>query len=168
MSMDFLRDNLDYMIFGVLGLMSFFMLWFVIERYLYLARVNVENFNHADNLNVALTRNLTIISTVAANAPYIGLLGTVLGIIITFYDMGQSGKIDVQNTMTGLALALKATAGGLLVAIPAIMFYNALLRKVDVVTARWREFRDAQTGNSSNSLGNNITTNVKNQAVDNS
>lgn len=144
MSMDFLRDNLDYMVFGTLGLMSFFMLLFVTERYLYFSRINVENFQHADNLNVALTKNLTIISTIAANAPYVGLLGTVLGIIITFYDMGQGGKIDVQNIMTGLALALKATAGGLLVAIPAIMFYNALLRKVDVVTARWREFIDSK------------------------
>ena len=156
MTMDFLRDNLDLMVFGVLGLMSFFMLWFVIERYFYFAGVKVENFNHEDNLNVALTRNLTIISTVAANAPYVGLLGTVLGIIITFYDMGQGGKIDVQNIMTGLALALKATAGGLLVAIPAIVFYNALLRKVDVVTARWREFRDSQTNTSVNRSSNNL------------
>ena len=142
MTMDFLRDNLDYMIFGVLGLMSFFMLWFVIERYFYYARVKVENFNHVDTLNVALTNNLTIISTVAANAPYVGLLGTVLGIILTFYDMGQGGKIDVHVIMTGLALALKATAGGLLVAIPAIIFYNSLLRKTDVITAKWRVHQD--------------------------
>ncbi|WP_299879148.1 TonB-system energizer ExbB [uncultured Cocleimonas sp.] len=154
--MDFLRDNLDYMVFGVLGLMSFFMLWFVIERYFYFARVKVEGFTHEDNLNVSLTQNLTVISTIAANAPYVGLLGTVLGIIITFYDMGQGGKIDVQNIMTGLALALKATAGGLLVAIPAIIFYNALLRKVDVVTARWREFRDTQnTANATNKEAQN-------------
>jgi len=142
MTMDFLRDNTDYMIFGTLGLMSFFMLWFVIERYIYYLRVKVENFQHADGLNVALTNNLTIISTVGANAPYIGLLGTVLGIILTFYDMGQGGKIDVHTIMTGLALALKATAAGLVVAIPSIMFYNALLRKVDVINARWREQQD--------------------------
>ncbi len=144
MTMDFLRDNLDYMIFGILGLMSFFMLWFVIERYFYYAQVKVENFSHVDNLNVALTNNLTIISTVAANAPYVGLLGTVLGIILTFYDMGQGGKIDVHTIMTGLALALKATAGGLLVAIPAIVFYNSLLRKTDVITAKWRVHQDAR------------------------
>ena len=41
--------------------------------------------------------------------------------------------------MLGLALALKATAAGLVAAIPAILFYNALLRKVDVLTARWRQ-----------------------------
>ena len=140
--MMFLRDNLDWLVFGTLGLMSFFMLWFVIERYFYLARVKVENFHHADRLNVALTNHLTVISTVGANAPYVGLLGTVLGIILVFYDMGQGGKIDVHTIMTGLALALKATAGGLLVAIPAIMLYNALLRKVEVINAEWREYKD--------------------------
>ncbi len=125
------------------------MLWFVIERTLYYARIKVENFNHPDQLNVALTNNLTAISTVGANAPYIGLLGTVLGIILVFYDMGQGGKIDVQTIMTGLSLALKATAGGLLVAMPAIMFYNGLLRKVDVINARWREHHDTQNKKSS-------------------
>ncbi len=125
------------------------MLWFVIERTLYYARIKVENFNHPDQLNVALTNNLTAISTVGANAPYIGLLGTVLGIILVFYDMGQGGKIDVQTIMTGLSLALKATAGGLLVAIPAIVFYNGLLRKVDVINARWREHHDNQNNKTS-------------------
>jgi biopolymer transport protein ExbB len=153
MTLDFLRENLDYMIFGILGLMSFFMLWFVIERYIYFARVKVENFNHVDHLNVELTNNLTVISTVAANAPYVGLLGTVVGIIMTFYDMGQGGKIDVHTIMTGLALALKATAGGLLVAIPAIMFYNALLRKVDVISARWRQHQDTASNKNNNSEG---------------
>lgn len=149
MTMTFLKDNLDTMIFGTLGLMSFLMLWFAIERILYYRRVKVENFNHPDQLNVALTNNLTVISTVGANAPYIGLLGTVLGIILVFYDMGQGGKIDVHTIMTGLSLALKATAGGLFVAIPAIIFYNALLRKVDVLNARWQQHHDqSDQGNS--------------------
>lgn len=142
--MEFLKHNLDYIIIGILGLMSFFMLWFVIERYFYYSRINIKNFDHVDSLNIALTNNLTIISTIAANAPYIGLLGTVVGIILTFYEMGQGGNIDVRAIMTGLALALKATAGGLLVAIPAIMFYNALLRKVDVIIGRWRAYNDTQ------------------------
>ena len=148
--MIFLKHNLDFLVFGILGLMSFFMLWFVIERYLYYTRVNVENFNHPDQLNVALTNNLTIISTIGANAPYIGLLGTVLGIILVFYDMGQGGKIDVHTIMTGLSLALKATAGGLFVAIPAIVFYNALLRKVDVLNAKWREYNDQSSKSHNN------------------
>lgn len=133
------------MVFGLLGFMSFLMLWFVIERYFYYSRIKLDNFKHADNLNVALTNHLTIISTIGANAPYIGLLGTVIGIMLTFYDMGQGGKVDVHTIMTGLSLALKATAAGLAVAIPSIMFYNGLLRKVDVLNAKWREMQDNGT-----------------------
>ena len=115
------------------------MLWFVIERYLFFTRVKLENYRHPDVLNIALTSRLTSIASIGANAPYIGLLGTVLGILITFYDLGQGGDIEPNKIMLGLALALKATAMGLVVAIPAILFYNALLRKVDVLTARWKE-----------------------------
>ena len=125
-------------VFGTLGVMSFFALWFAIERVQYYHRIKLENYHCAEELNVLLTRNLTVISTVGANAPYVGLLGTVLGIMITFYDIGQGGEINPQIIMVGLALALKATAAGLVVAIPAIIFYNGLLRKVDVLTARWK------------------------------
>ena len=52
--------------------------------------------------------------------------------------MGQSGAIETTAIMLGLALALKATALGLLVAIPSIVFYNALLRRVDVLKVRWK------------------------------
>jgi len=61
----------------------------------------------------------------------------VLGIIVTFYTLGESGNLDVKSIMTSLALALKATAMGLAVAIPAIFFYNHLIRKVDVILAKW-------------------------------
>lgn len=141
--MDLLKEYLDYGVFGVLGFMSFLLVGFVIERYLYLGRVDVAVFENADELKIALTRNLTAIATIGANAPYVGLLGTVLGILIAFYDIGQGGAIETGTIMLGLALALKATALGLVVAIPAIIFYNALVRKVDVVTARWRRIQTA-------------------------
>ena len=137
----FLKENLDFLVFGILGVMSFIMLWLVVERYVYYSRTVVTQFNNENALQIALTRNLTFIATVGSNAPYIGLLGTVLGIMLTFYDMGQSGNINVQAIMTGLALALKATAAGLVVALPAIMFYNALLRRVDVLTAEWKQLQ---------------------------
>jgi biopolymer transport protein ExbB len=139
--MDLLKQYLDYAIFGTLGFMSFLMVWFVVERYLYYRRVDLSRFTHPDELNVALTDHLTILSSVGANAPYIGLLGTVLGILVTFYDLGQGAALEPSRVMLGLALALKATAVGLLVAIPAILFYNALLRKVEVLTARWAKAR---------------------------
>lgn len=127
------------LVITVLGVMSFLMLWVVVERFFYFKRVVLSQFSHPDELNIGLTRNLTLLYSVGANAPYIGLLGTVIGILITFYDLGQGGTVDVNTIMLGLALALKATAMGLFVAIPAITFYNGLLRKVDVLTAQWRK-----------------------------
>ncbi len=137
--MVFLKTYLDLMVFGTLGIMSFLTLWLAIERVQYFRRMKLADYHHADELNVILTRNLTLISSIGANAPYVGLLGTVLGILITFYDLGQGGDIDPATIMLGLALALKATAAGLFVAIPAILIYNALLRKVEVLTAMWNK-----------------------------
>ena len=137
--MELLKEYLDIGVISILGLMSFFMVWFAIERYIYFRRVDLSRFTHPDELNVELTRNLTVLSSVGSNAPYVGLLGTVLGIMLTFYDMGQSAAINTEAIMLGLSLALKATAMGLLVAIPALLFYNGLLRKVDVLTARWKK-----------------------------
>jgi biopolymer transport protein ExbB len=136
--MELLKAYLDYAILGVLGFMSFLMLWSVVERFIYYHRVDVRRFSHLEELSVDLTRNLTMIASIGSNAPYVGLLGTVLGILITFYDIGQGGAIDTNTIMLGLALALKATAFGLVVAIPSLLFYNALLRRVDVLTARWK------------------------------
>ncbi|EIJ33581.1 TonB-system energizer ExbB [Thiothrix nivea] len=140
--MELLKDYLDYMVLGTLGVMSFIMLAFAVERIIYFWRVKLAEFKHIELLKVALTRNLTTISSVGSNAPYVGLLGTVLGILVTFHEMGQGGKIDVNTIMLGLAMALKATAAGLFVAIPAILFYNSLMRKVDVLVARWEAAQD--------------------------
>lgn len=64
-------------------------------------------------------------------------MGTVLGIMLTFYNMGQDAAIDTGRIMTGLALALKSTAAGLVVALLAVVLYNALLRKVKVLMLQW-------------------------------
>ncbi len=140
--MEFLKQYLDFMVFGLLGLMSFLMIWFVIERFIFYARFKVGDCTHPEQLQVVLTHRLTAISTIGANAPYIGLLGTVFGILITFWDIGQGGNIEPAAIMLGLALALKATAAGLVVAIPSILFYNSLLRRVDVLTAEWKQAQD--------------------------
>ena len=143
--MEFLKAHVDYIILGILGLMSLIMLWKVLERYIFLARVDVRDYPNIHELNIALERNLTPIYTIGSNAPYVGLLGTVTGILITFYDMGQhGGNIDAAQIMVGLALALKATALGILVAIPSIMFYNMLSRKVDIRREKWLSY---QSGN---------------------
>ena len=143
--MELIKANLDLGIILLLGFMSFLAIAFVVERFVYFARIRLDSFDDQDDLEVALTNHLTIVASVGANAPYVGLLGTVLGILITFYDMGQGGEIETAAIMLGLALALKATAMGLLVAIPSIIFYNALLRRVDVLKARWRSLQRARS-----------------------
>ena len=139
--MELLKANLDIGIVVLLGLMSFMAVALTVERLLYFARIDLSAFAHPDDLEIALTRHLTTIASIGANAPYVGLLGTVLGILITFYDMGQGGAIETAVIMLGLALALKATAFGLVVAIPSIIAYNALLRRAEVLKARWRRLQ---------------------------
>ncbi len=94
-------------------------------------------------MELDLSKNLPTIASIGVNAPYIGLLGTVIAIILTFYIIGdQKGAIDPGEIMKHLALALKATAAGLVVAIPATVFYNALLTKVDRLLSEWEIHND--------------------------
>jgi len=137
MNIELLKDIVDYGIIGLLLLMSFISLWFYIERLIFFKKLDISTYKTKENLEIDITANISIISSFASNAPYIGLLGTVLGIIITFYTMGQTGEIDVKIVMSSLALALKATAMGLVVAIPSMFFYNHLGRKIEVLIALW-------------------------------
>ena len=140
--MEFLKHNVDYVIIDILGLMSFVVVWLTIERLIFYANVKFENYKNQDDFEESVTRNLTTLYIVYSNAPYIGLLGTVAGIMVTFYDMGMSGGIDTKSIMVGLSLALKATALGLIVAIPTLMIYNAFMRKVDVLVNRYKASRE--------------------------
>lgn len=134
-----LKDHLDHSIFAVLGLMSIIMLWKVIERAVFYKTIVLDHYRNIHDLNIALEKGLTAIYTVGANAPYVGLLGTVIGVLIAFYDIGQQGgQIDIAQIMVGLALALKATALGILVAIPSMIFYNILVRTAEVRKQQWQ------------------------------
>ncbi|MBD3840759.1 MAG: TonB-system energizer ExbB [Campylobacterales bacterium] len=137
MDVELLKDVVDYGIIGLLAFMGFISILFYIERLLFYKSIDLRDYNNKHQLQIDISNHLTYLSTTASNAPYIGLLGTVFGIIITFYTMGQTGNIDVKIIMSSLGLALKATAMGLLVAIPSMVFYNHLIRKVDVIEAKW-------------------------------
>lgn len=135
---DFLQQYIDYIILGLLALMSIVLFWKVIERVMFYKKLKVENYRTIEELEIDLTHNLTTISTIGSNAPYVGLLGTVIGILLTFYQLGNSGgDIDAASIMVHLSLALKATAVGILVAIPAMMFYNGFGRKVEANKLKW-------------------------------
>jgi len=75
-------------------------------------------------------RRLGFLATLASNAPYIGLFGTVLGIIRSFRDLSTNMAEASSAVMAGIAEALVATAVGLLVAIPAVVAYNAFRGRV--------------------------------------
>lgn len=144
----FLQKYTDFIILGILGLMSFLMIWFVIERYLFLSKIDVTTYSNKYDLDIDLTRNLTIISTIGSNAPYVGLLGTVIGILLTFYELGNSGgSIEAASIMVHLSMALKATAVGILVAIPAMIFYNGLGRKVEVNQLKFKGYETKEASN---------------------
>lgn len=90
-----------------------------------------EAFNsYALNERPDLERFLGFLATVGSNAPYIGLLGTVLGIMKAFNDLANSAEAGQQTVMAGISLALVSTAAGLFVAIPAVVAYNYFQRQV--------------------------------------
>lgn len=75
-------------------------------------------------------RYLNFLATLGSNAPYIGLFGTVLGIMKAFNDLALSPEAGQQTVMAGISMALVATAAGLFVAIPAVIAYNYYSKQV--------------------------------------
>ena len=135
--MEWLKYIIDYGIIGLLVLMSIVAVGIGIERYTLFKKINLADFSDRRTLEIELTRKIHLIAIIGSNAPYVGLLGTVLGIMLIFYNMGRSGLMDSGMIMMGLALALKVTAVGLLVAIPAVTIYNLLQRKAKVLIMQW-------------------------------
>lgn len=129
----YLQGGVDYGIIGLLLLLSVVTLWLYIERVLFFGSIRNSDYKDRDILEMELTNNIGVISAIGSNAPYIGLLGTVVGIMLTFYTMGDAGAVDAKKIMVGLALALKSTAMGLIVAMPAIIAYTILLRKIEKI-----------------------------------
>ena len=136
--MDALKNAVDYGIIGLLVALSVWCVAVAVERWLFYRRIDLAQYPNSQLLEIALTRRLVVIGTVAANDPYIGLLGTVLGIMLTFHTMGTSGTMAVNTIMIGLSLALKATAVGLLVAIPCVVMNNVLRRKIAEILSQYK------------------------------
>jgi biopolymer transport protein ExbB len=95
---------------------------------------SIEILNEIANDHVVAARifwdkNLAILATIGSNAPFIGLFGTVLGIIQAFHDLSSQAASGVQGVTAGISEALVATAVGILVAIPATIAYNMFTRK---------------------------------------
>lgn len=143
--MDWLKVAIDFGIIGILVLMSIIAVGIALERRSFYRTVDVEGYEDKKSLELELTKKLHIIATIGSNAPYLGLLGTVLGIMYTFNTLGKEGFMETSKIMVGLALTLKVTAGGLLVAIPAVTMYNFLLRGAKEKIMQW-EIKNGRKG----------------------
>jgi biopolymer transport protein ExbB len=137
MQFEWLSDAVDFGVIGLLALLSVIVVAIGLERMFFYRSIDTAGFTNIKALELELTKRLLVVASVASNAPYIGLLGTVLGIMLTFYNMSLDASADVTKIMLGLALALKATAVGLVVALVSVAIYNALLRKAKVLMLRW-------------------------------
>jgi biopolymer transport protein ExbB len=135
--MEWLSAAIDFGIIGLLAALSIVVVAIGLERLFFYRSVEPQSFASIKALELELTTRLTVVASIAANAPYIGLLGTVLGIMLTFYNLGLDASADTAKIMVGLALALKATAMGLVVALVSVVIYNALLRKAQVLLLQW-------------------------------
>lgn len=107
------------------------------NRQLVLARWSLDRY--LEGLNLDLRRGLPILGTIAATAPFVGLLGTVLGIIRAFQALSTTGT-GLAGVSAGIAEALVTTALGLFVAIPATWAFNYITSRVDGVVFHTRRF----------------------------
>jgi biopolymer transport protein ExbB len=89
-----------------------------------------------------LNKNMVLLTIAIAGGPFLGLLGTVVGVMITFAAIAASGDVNINSIAPGIAAALLATVAGLAVAIPALFAYNYLLTRIKDITASMRVFAD--------------------------
>ena len=87
-----------------------------------------------------LERRLPVLATVSSSAPYVGLFGTVLGVIAAFRDIGVSGVTSLAVVAPGISEALVATAAGLATAIPALIAYNTFRNRVRDISTSMKNF----------------------------
>jgi biopolymer transport protein ExbB len=91
---------------------------------------------------VRLERGLVVLEIIVGIAPLLGLVGTIVGMIAVFGDVGQSGLTDAAKLAAGIALILRATLIGLLIAIPALVAWSYFSKKVEVLAVEMEALCD--------------------------
>ncbi len=92
-----------------------------------------------DAAEQGLKNKISVLGTISATAPYVGLLGTVYGILIAFWGLGMAQQATIATVAPSIAEALIATGMGLFVAIPSLVAYNRLNHRIDVVIDQYEE-----------------------------
>lgn len=93
--------------------------------------LNEKLYRRLTETNTGLKENLWILGTIASSAPFIGLFGTVMGIMGSFKAIGATGKSGFSVVAAGISESLIATAAGILVAVIAVLFYNYFQTRVN-------------------------------------
>src|SRR5690348_929883 len=104
------------------------------------SRLDWPKADNMDSLEIAarhevvhLERGLVVLEVIVGIAPLLGLVGTIAGMMTVFGDLGQTGLSDAAKLAQGIALILRATLAGLLIAIPSLIFWSYFSKKVEVL-----------------------------------
>ncbi len=92
-------------------------------------------------------KHLLYFATVGANAPFLGLLGTVLGLMQAFSDLALAARPDASAAMAGISNALITTVAGIVIAIPSVVIYNSLAKKVNRISTNIKALAKTISGN---------------------
>ncbi len=111
--------------------MSLISIAVIIERAIIFSDIEqkIGKYDSVD-IRLILEKRLGILATFGNNAPFIGLFGTILGVMNAFSTLGDAANISTKLVMVGISEALVATAMGLLVAIPSVAAYNYFIRRL--------------------------------------
>lgn len=124
----------------ILIIMSIISIAVIIERIIVIKKIEKNMLSYEPlQLKLLLEKRLGILATFGNNAPFIGLFGTVLGVMQAFHDLGKSSEFGVRVVMEGISEALVATALGLFVAIPSVIAYNYFVRKIKTILLIYEE-----------------------------
>lgn len=130
----FLSSTLSYGVEPILYFLIFMSLISVaviIERFVAFSEIEqkIKQFSSVE-LRLLLEKRLGILATFGNNAPFVGLFGTILGVMNAFAVLGASNTVSTSLVMNGISEALVATAMGLFVAIPSVAAYNYFIRRM--------------------------------------
>jgi len=98
---------------------------------IFFSKANQNKQLYIEETRTELSKGLTLLASIGANAPFIGLFGTVVGIMNAFSKIGSSGSTNITVIAPGISEALITTAAGLFVAIPAVFAYNLIKNRIN-------------------------------------
>jgi biopolymer transport protein ExbB len=136
MTNDYIKIGIEFSVLSILAISLLAMVYLTINRYSAFAFVEsqLDRFPNKTELEIELNKKMTMIYSIASNAVYIGLFGTVLGII---YTLAQINTGNQKELISSLSMPLISTAVSIVVAVVGTFLYNALVDRIEVVSKKW-------------------------------